>query len=67
MDSSRSSTITLDGLSFVVAKTNKLISGLSGKIENRNNQARLEQLTFHLWQKRFAAECHNRQFGVFPF
>jgi len=47
MDSSRSSTITLHDLSFVVAKTNQLVSGLSGQIENKNNRATVHQLSFH--------------------
>src|SRR4029079_14857947 len=46
MDSSRSSSITLDSLSFVVAQTNKVVSGLSGKIRNKTNQATIEQLSF---------------------
>ncbi|MFN9328134.1 MAG: hypothetical protein ACK576_02500 [Cyclobacteriaceae bacterium] len=46
MDSSRSSSITLNNLSFVVAKTNQRVSGLSGKIENGNNQTTVKQLAF---------------------
>jgi AsmA protein len=46
-DSSRSSRLILKDLSFVVAKTNQLVSGLSGKIENRNNQVVLQHLSFH--------------------
>jgi hypothetical protein len=45
-DSSRSSAITLGNLSFVLTKTNQRISGLSGKIENRDNQVTIQQLTF---------------------
>ncbi|HZX75337.1 MAG TPA: hypothetical protein VFE57_13000, partial [Cyclobacteriaceae bacterium] len=46
MDSSRSSTITLDNLSFLISKTNQRITGLSGKMENKNNQATIQQLSF---------------------
>ena len=46
MDSSRSSSITLNNLSFVVAKTNQRVSGLSGKIENSYNQTTVKQLAF---------------------
>ncbi len=46
MDSSRSSTVTLNDLSFVLAKTNQKVTGLSGKIENRNNLASIQHLTF---------------------
>jgi AsmA protein len=46
MDSSRSSSITLNDLSFVLSKTNQKVSGLSGKIENRNNLSTIQQLTF---------------------
>jgi|GEM_PF-923758 len=45
MDSSRSSSITFDDLSFLVPKTNQRITGLSGKIENKYNQATIQQLT----------------------
>lgn len=50
MDSSRSSSLTLKDLSFILAKTNQPISGLSGKIENRNNQATIKQLQFRYGQ-----------------
>ncbi len=46
MDSSRSSTITMKDVSFIVARTNKLVSGLSGRIENKDNQATIQQLAF---------------------
>jgi hypothetical protein len=45
-DSSRSSTLTLDSLSFVVSKTKQRVAGLTGKIENRNNQASIQALRF---------------------
>jgi AsmA protein len=47
MDSSRSSVITLDNLSFVLSQTNQQVSGLSGKIETKNNQSEFQELTFH--------------------
>lgn len=47
MDSSRSSTITLKDLSFVMAETNQQVSGLTGKIETKNNQSTFQELTFH--------------------
>jgi len=47
MDSSRSSGVTFRDLSFVVVKTNQKVSGLSGKIENKNNQATIQQLSFN--------------------
>src|SRR5205085_5504925 len=37
MDSSRSSEVVLDNVSFVVNKTNKVVSGLSAKIVTHNN------------------------------
>ncbi|HEY5825906.1 MAG TPA: hypothetical protein VIT44_16135, partial [Cyclobacteriaceae bacterium] len=46
LDSSRSSGVTLNDLSFVVAHTNQKVSNLSGKIENKNNQATIQQLSF---------------------
>lgn len=46
MDSSRSSSLTLDNLSFVVAKTNQPVSGLSGQLENKDNQTLLQNLKF---------------------
>lgn len=46
MDSSRSSSLMLDNLSFVVAKTNQPVTGLSGKIENKDNQTILQNLKF---------------------
>jgi hypothetical protein len=46
MDSSRSSSITLNDLSFIVSKTNQKVSDLSGKIENKNNLATIQHLTF---------------------
>ena len=46
MDSSRSSSIELNDLSFVLAQTNQKVSGLSGKIENKNNLATIQHLTF---------------------
>lgn len=46
MDSSRSSTVTLDSISFVLAKTGQQVSRLSGKIENRDNQTSIQQLAF---------------------
>jgi hypothetical protein len=39
MDSNRSSAIVLNNVSFILNKTNEKISGLSGKVENQNNQA----------------------------
>lgn len=50
MDSSRSSSITLNNLSFILSKTNQAVSGLSGKIENTNNQANIQQLLFRYGQ-----------------
>ncbi|HEV8515212.1 MAG TPA: AsmA-like C-terminal region-containing protein [Cyclobacteriaceae bacterium] len=47
MDSSRSSTITFNDLSFVIAETNQQVSGLTGKIETKNNQSAFQELTFH--------------------
>jgi hypothetical protein len=46
MDSNRSSSVTLNDLSFVLSQTNQRVSGLSGKIENKNNLAAIEHLTF---------------------
>jgi uncharacterized protein involved in outer membrane biogenesis len=46
LDSSRSSGVTLKDLSFVVVQTNQQVSGLSGKIENKNNQAAIQGLSF---------------------
>jgi hypothetical protein len=45
MDNRRSSIITMNNLSFVIAKSNQLVAGLSAKIETRNNQTSIEQLT----------------------
>lgn len=46
MDSSRSSSITVNEMAFVLPKTNQKVSGLSGKIENRNNLATIQHLAF---------------------
>lgn len=46
MDNSRSSSITLHDLSFILVKTNESVSGLSGKIENINNTSSIQQLMF---------------------
>jgi len=46
MDSSRSSTLALNDVSFVVTRTNLPVTGLNGIIENKNNQAALKNLTF---------------------
>jgi len=67
MDSSRSSTITLDDLSFVVAKTNQMVSGLSGKIENKNNQATLQQLKFHYGKNDLVLNATIDNFVYFLF
>jgi hypothetical protein len=47
MDSSRSSVVEFSDLSFILAKTNQQVSGLSGKIETRNNQSVFQDLAFH--------------------
>jgi AsmA protein len=46
LDSSRSSGVSLNDLSFIVVQTNQKVSNLSGKIENRNNQATIQKLSF---------------------
>ncbi len=46
MDSSRSSALILDSLSFVVNRTNQVVSGLSGKLETRNNRSSLKEFGF---------------------
>lgn len=46
MDSSRTSSMVLEGVSFTVTKSNKAVSGLSAKIENRKNQATIQSLSF---------------------
>ncbi len=46
MGKNRSSLITLKNLSFIVSKTNQLVSGLSGEIETSNNQTTLRDLSF---------------------
>lgn len=44
MDSSRSSTIKFDSLTFIVTQTNQLVSGMSGKLETVDNKTLLRQL-----------------------
>ncbi len=67
MDSSRSSILTLSDLSFVVARTNQLVSGLSGKIENKNNQADLQQLTFRYGKNNLLLNATDRKLRVLTF
>lgn len=46
MDSSRSSEITLENVSFMLNKTKQRVHGLSGKVEHQNNQLTIDSLTF---------------------
>ncbi|MEK6782424.1 MAG: AsmA-like C-terminal region-containing protein [Bacteroidota bacterium] len=46
MDSSRTSTLTLDNVSFVLPKSNKNISGLSGTIVGKDNQFLFNNIKF---------------------
>jgi hypothetical protein len=57
MDSSRSSEVVLDNVSFVVNKTNKLVSGVSGKMITRNNQAVVSQLVLQYGENQLALDA----------
>jgi hypothetical protein len=46
MDSNRFSTLVFQDISFVIAQSKKSITGLRGKIETKNNQSTIQQLTF---------------------
>ncbi len=46
LDSTRTSVIGLNNVSFEVARTRQLVSGLSGTIETRNNQSSFNQMAF---------------------
>lgn len=46
MDSSRSSQVTMEDISFLFNKTQKLVHGLSGKVEHKYNQVTVDPLTF---------------------
>lgn len=67
MDSSRSSRITLNDLSFVVARTNRMVSGLSGKIENKNNQVTVQQLSFRYGKNDLQLNASIDNFVYFIF
>lgn len=45
MDSNRSSSVALKNVSFIITKTNKKVSSLSGEIENKNNVAAVRKLS----------------------
>jgi len=57
MDSSRSSSLVLDNISFGVASTKQVVSGLSGKVENKNNRATIDQLTFRYGRNDFQLQA----------
>lgn len=46
MDSSRSSQVVLEDVSFLLNKTKQLVRGLSGKVEHKYNQVTVEKLRF---------------------
>lgn len=45
MDSSRSSSVTMENVSFTVSKTNQDVKKLNGKMTTRNNQSIIENLS----------------------
>jgi hypothetical protein len=61
MDSSRSSSLTLNNLSFQVSETNTQVTNLSGTIENKNNQAMLRDVGFSYGRNdlKLNATVHN--------
>jgi len=46
MDSSRSSLIQLDSVSFILSRSKQPVSGLTGELEHRNNQLNVRSLAF---------------------
>ena len=46
MDSSRSSQVTMENVSFLLNKTKQVVRGLSGKVEHKYNQVTVDQLSF---------------------
>lgn len=46
MDSSRSSSVKFENISFILTQSKKPVTALSGKIETKNNQSAIQQIKF---------------------
>lgn len=66
-DKSRQSAIVMDNISFEVMKTRQLISGLSGRIENKNNVVTLHQLKFSYGKNDLLLNANIENFVHFLF